>query len=105
MSLNWRKRAACRDADPESFFVIEHNALANQRRKERADICWDECPVRAWCLITAVTRREPWGVFGGYDMEKMTRPEKRKAARTEAVVELLMSDEIAFDEVAEALSR
>ena len=103
MKWDWRDDAACRGEDPESFFIVEHSASANQRREERKTICWT-CPVRPWCLITAVRQRSPWGVVGGYDMEDLTS-EKRRAAEAEAMIELWTSDGIGPDEVREALLR
>jgi WhiB family redox-sensing transcriptional regulator len=103
MNKDWRSEAACRNEDPESFFILEHNAAANLRRAERMAICW-RCPVRQWCLLTAIRRRDRWGVFGGYDMEVLNNhSDKRDAAKSEATVELWFAG-VSLDEVESVLS-
>ncbi|HEY5822618.1 MAG TPA: WhiB family transcriptional regulator [Propionibacteriaceae bacterium] len=49
----------CRVADPELFFA-ESPADVEQAKA----MCLD-CPVREMCLVGALDRREPWGVWGG----------------------------------------
>lgn len=49
---------ACR-AEPDLFFA---EAPADV---EAAKALCGDCPVRAQCLAGALSRREPWGVWGG----------------------------------------
>ena len=49
----------CRSVDPEIFFA------ESQAEVERAKAVCHTCPVRQECLMAAVERREPWGVWGG----------------------------------------
>lgn len=59
--IEWRSKAACKDADSELFFPL------NIRDAEDAqDICFEKCPVRATCAAEAVRTRNTHGVHGGF---------------------------------------
>ncbi len=49
----------CQDHDPDLFFAESPVEV------ERAKALCVDCPVKALCLAAALTRREPWGVWGG----------------------------------------
>lgn len=49
----------CRVADPELFFAETPSDVEQAKA-----LCLD-CPVREVCLVGALDRREPWGVWGG----------------------------------------
>ncbi len=49
----------CRSNDPELFFAESPADV------ELAKSLCGPCPVRSECLIGALERREPWGVWGG----------------------------------------
>jgi len=49
----------CQYAEPDLFFAEDPLEV------ERAKGLCAECPVRALCLQGALSRREPWGVWGG----------------------------------------
>lgn len=66
----WHREAACRDADPDLFFVGRGESAA-----EAKAICAG-CPVRPECLEDAIAHDYRFGIFGG-----MNRNERRKAAR------------------------
>lgn len=58
----WRARARCRDGAAslvELFFSEQLDDIA------RAKAFCRECEVRQPCLESALSRREPWGVWGG----------------------------------------
>ena len=55
----WQDRAACRRADPDLFFSEAPADIAQAKA-----IC-APCPVRATCLAAALTRWQPWGIWGG----------------------------------------
>ncbi|WP_215548352.1 WhiB family transcriptional regulator [Amycolatopsis sp. CA-230715] len=55
----WRARATCRDRLDLDFI----DPTADEIDQCRA-LC-DECPVREKCLTDALTRGEPWGIWGG----------------------------------------
>ena len=58
----WRLEARCRDSGAaltSLFFSEQLDDIA------RAKAFCAGCPVREACLSAAVTRREPWGVWGG----------------------------------------
>ena len=58
----WRVDARCRDGAAsltDLFFSEDIGDIA------RAKSFCAECPVRTDCLDAALTRQEPWGVWGG----------------------------------------
>lgn len=62
----WQERGACKEADPELFF-LEHNLRSVQKRKkEKAaiEIC-NACPVVQQCLEHSLKVPEFFGVWGG----------------------------------------
>jgi WhiB family redox-sensing transcriptional regulator len=66
---DWRRRAACRDGDPDRLFVRG----AAQRQ---AKVVCLSCPVRTECLAEALDNRIEFGVWGG-----MTERERRALLR------------------------
>lgn len=63
--------------DPEFFYPEAHNGNDAEYLTKVADakaVC-EACPVRGECLSDAVSRREPFGIWGG----KTTR--ERRAIR------------------------
>ena len=70
--------AACRDAAPGLFFPAEGEREAAQARREaKAKAVCDSCLVRAECYEGALARREPWGIWGGVDLETVTAGRRR----------------------------
>lgn len=49
----------CHTGDPDLFFAERPGDL------ERAKALCAGCPAKAACLAAALTRAEPWGVWGG----------------------------------------
>lgn len=49
----------CRTHDPDVFFG------ESEAEVERAKLLCGPCPARQACLLGALERREPWGVWGG----------------------------------------
>ncbi len=54
----------CRTHDPDLWFAEAPTEL------ERAKRLCDTCPVRHACLAAALSRQEPWGVWGGEIFEQ-----------------------------------
>jgi WhiB family redox-sensing transcriptional regulator len=54
-----RDELPCRVQDPDLWFAEAPAEL------ERAKAFCRSCPVRAACLLSALERSEPWGVWGG----------------------------------------
>jgi WhiB family transcriptional regulator, redox-sensing transcriptional regulator len=69
----WADQAACRGSEAAVFYPAE----SLERKEERLEremtakrIC-QGCPVREECLEAALTRRETYGIWGGYnEMER-----------------------------------
>ena len=59
-----RRPLPCRVEDPELWFADSPAQLELAKR-----FC-AECPVRAACLAGALSRGEPWGVWGGEIFER-----------------------------------
>lgn len=51
---------ACLDRDPELFFPEDSDPYRIRAAKK---VC-RQCPVRDTCLIGALQRKEPWGIWG-----------------------------------------
>jgi WhiB family transcriptional regulator, redox-sensing transcriptional regulator len=66
MMLDWTRKAACLDLDPELFFPISMEG-PSQSQVERAKAVCRGCPVREPCLEYALDTRQAYGVWGGTD--------------------------------------
>lgn len=66
----------CRSGDADLWFAEAPQEL------ERAKGLCVQCPIRAECLAGALSREEPWGVWGGEIFERGTViPRKRPRGR------------------------
>lgn len=89
-TAEWRRAAACQNADPETFFPDKGSSNAAAKR-----IC-ATCPVRRDCLEDSIN--EPYGVWGGMsDLERkrlrtLRRHDPAAARRLLARVERDLAD-------------
>lgn len=75
-----RSALPCRSADVDLWFAESPAQL------ERAKALCAGCPIRAECLADALSREEPWGVWGGEIFERGTVvPHKRPRGRPRKV--------------------
>lgn len=66
----------CRKGDADRWFAESPSVL-----EEAKGLCAD-CPIRAQCLDGALSRAEPWGVWGGEIFERgRVIPRKRPRGR------------------------
>jgi len=66
----------CRANDPELFFAETPSDVEQAKA-----LCLD-CPVQTLCLLGALERREPWGVWGGeLFLQGVVIPRKRPRGR------------------------
>ena len=79
----------CTDEDPELFFAESPSDI------ELAKLICGPCPLRAECLVGALARREPHGVWGGelfvageVVARKRPRGRPRKILEPEPAIEL-----------------
>ena len=71
-----RATLPCRSHDPDLWFAEKPAEL------ERAKQLCAGCPVRAACLDSALSRQEPWGVWGGEIFDRgAIVPRKRPRGR------------------------
>jgi WhiB family redox-sensing transcriptional regulator len=63
---DWQSTAACRDVEPEAFFLPENARGPSKRMRETAAkaVC-ARCPIQRRCLDWALTVGEAYGVWGG----------------------------------------
>lgn len=71
MSDEWKQHGSCRELDPELWYPERADGTRGDTRAAKQTCGW--CPVRLECLVYALERREPYGIWGG-----MTAPERRK---------------------------
>lgn len=72
----------CRTVDPDLFFPEGRGGARDAQAAKAKALCL-ACHVRTTCLEDATAHREPWGIWGGVDLQ---RPEPRSAGkRTRAV--------------------
>lgn len=70
------ERLPCRVENPELWFAESPTDV------EFAKALCQECPVRTLCLVGALQRREPWGVWGGeLFLQGVVIPRKRPRGR------------------------
>jgi WhiB family redox-sensing transcriptional regulator len=81
MMLDWTRRAACLDLDPELFFPISQEGPSQSQVQRAKDVCGG-CPVQEACLDYALSTRQAYGVWGGTD------PEQRRELRAVAAARL-----------------
>ena len=66
----------CRSGDADLWFAEAPAEL------ERAKVLCGGCPIRSECLTGALSREEPWGVWGGEIFERgVVIPRKRPRGR------------------------
>ena len=66
----------CHLVDPDLFFAESPVDV------ERAKALCIDCPIRSTCLAEAISRREPWGVWGGeLVLQGVVVPRKRPRGR------------------------
>jgi WhiB family redox-sensing transcriptional regulator len=77
----WRRAAACRHADPDSFFPVGRTGPAIELIAAAKTLC-ATCPVRAACLEFALLTNQDYGVWGGLDEDerRVVRRQWRQAA-------------------------
>lgn len=67
---DWRKRAGCRNEDPEMFFPVGDSGQSQRQAAEAEEFCNLFCPVVAQCLRWALNNRIEHGVWGGMSAKK-----------------------------------
>lgn len=91
------QRLPCR-RDPDLWFAETPGEL------ERAKTLCGDCPIRGECLAGALSRGEPWGVWGGEIFERGSviarkrprgRPRKNPAPSTETRPERVEQERVA----------
>jgi len=76
--LEWRRSAACQEADPDLFFPVSPAGLGRDEAARAKAIC-ASCQVRRRCLQFALGTHQAHGVWGG-----TTEDERRLRAAARA---------------------
>lgn len=70
-TYEWQYLGACRGVDPETFFSPDAERGPRRRAREaKAKALCAVCPVVQECLNHALTVREPYGVWGGLNINE-----------------------------------
>ena len=77
--MTWRNHSACLDEEPELFFPIGNNGMAQVQIQEAKAVC-RRCEVVETCLAWALASGQDAGVWGGLS-EDERRALKRRTAR------------------------
>ncbi len=72
----WQREGACREVDPDLFFVEGVRGLKRTHLVTQAKTICAACPVIAICREYGVKTQEPYGIWGG-----LTQPERQRALR------------------------
>jgi WhiB family redox-sensing transcriptional regulator len=84
--MEWLRRAACADEDPELFFPVGTTGPAVQDVEAAKEVC-ARCPVSYQCLTWALETGQTSGVWGGTCEEEragLLRLVRRQATSPEA---------------------
>jgi WhiB family redox-sensing transcriptional regulator len=82
----WQFDGACRDSDPESFFLDPNMRGSNKHQRELTaiKIC-NSCPVKQACLDHALSVPEIFGVWGGMTEEQRHKILKKRGVKFEYI--------------------
>ena len=81
----WQDAAACRNEDLILFFGPDGERQPEREiREQKAKAVCVSCPVRADCLIYALSRPEKYGAWGGLNEEERAAERRRRMRRTSA---------------------
>ncbi len=70
-TYEWQYEGACRSVDPETFFSPDAERGPRRRSREaRAKALCAVCPVIEACRAHALAVREPYGVWGGLNINE-----------------------------------
>ena len=77
---DWRRRAACRDTDPDLFFPVGTTGIALDQIAAAKAVC-RSCEAQAECLEFALATNQESGVWGGTSEEERRKLRKAWLAR------------------------
>jgi WhiB family transcriptional regulator, redox-sensing transcriptional regulator len=77
---NWRKRGACRDADPTIFFPISYDGSGAETVAAAKAVC-HSCRVLPQCTIAAILKRPTVGIWAGMTPDEISEEAERRRRR------------------------
>lgn len=81
---DWREDAVCRGLDPELFYPVTEAGPGRAQVDQAKQVC-RRCPVSPECLAEALSRDEPFGVWGGTSAGERRAIKRRKAGGGRAI--------------------
>jgi WhiB family redox-sensing transcriptional regulator len=75
--MDWRRRSACKDEDPELFYPVGSSGPAETQLLEAKAVC-ARCPVRKVCLAWSFEIKAEAGVWGGMSEEERRNLKKSR---------------------------
>ena len=84
-NYEWQESAACRTVNPELFFhPDQERGPEKEERTKQAKLVCATCTVTKECLNFALSTRQDFGVWGGFDEEELyTIRTRRTRVRSE----------------------
>ncbi|MGH9188903.1 MAG: WhiB family transcriptional regulator [Acidimicrobiales bacterium] len=77
---DWRRRAACRDTDPDLFFPVGTTGMAVDQIDAAKIVC-EQCEAKVECLEFALATNQEAGVWGATSEEERRKLRKAWLAR------------------------
>ena len=82
---SWRRKAICRDTDPDVFFPVGTTGYALVQIAKAKGVC-GECPVRVQCLDYALETNQDSGIWGGTSEDERRVLRRQYVARQKAQI-------------------
>lgn len=79
-SHDWRRKAACRDTDPDLFFPVGTTGPAIEQIENAKTVC-RQCCAQSECLEFALATNQDSGIWGGMAEEERRKLRKQYVAR------------------------
>jgi WhiB family transcriptional regulator, redox-sensing transcriptional regulator len=76
----WRKKGACRDANPIIFFPISYTGSGREAVAEAKAIC-TKCLVQPQCMAAALDKKPATGIWGSMTPDERTEEIERRKHR------------------------
>ncbi|MBI2709381.1 MAG: WhiB family transcriptional regulator [Actinobacteria bacterium] len=82
-SDSWRRKAACRDTDPDLFFPVGTTGPAIEQIANAKAVC-GICDAQAECLEYAIATNQDSGIWGGLSEDERRQLRRQAQGRQRA---------------------
>lgn len=76
----WRRKGACRDADPTIFFPLSYTGPGLEMVAEAKAVC-AKCLVQAQCMTAALEKQPATGIWGAMTPDERAEEIERRRRR------------------------